>query len=98
MTPRQYQLLEILANSPNSPKNRKQLCEILLCSASMVDKLLLKSVKEGLINFQIIDTRKHRASGMKQYVLEPNPRIRHYSLTDLGKQKIKSHSELSKTT
>lgn len=85
---------KILEKLSESSLTRKQLIESISASISAIDHRLRELQREGLISYQILDARKNRPIGMGAFALEPNPKVRLYSLVD---QKQKSFSDFSKS-
>lgn len=78
LTPSQQAVLD---NLRESPKTRSQVVDSLKrYSSSAVGDAITKLQKYGLVKFEVIDTRRYRRSGSEYFVMEPNPKIRVYSV------------------
>lgn len=96
LTPSQQAVLD---NLQQSPKTKSQVVDSLRSySSSAVGDAITKLQRYGLVKYEVIDTRRHRRSGSEYFVMEPNPKIRVYSVVAQKEGERKQHTESSKNS
>lgn len=71
---------KVLAIIAQQPITRKELILNLGLSTSAIDTHLRILLKEQKIQYEVIDTRNYRASGIGNFVPISNPKVRVYTI------------------
>lgn len=96
LTPSQQAVFD---NLRESPKTRSQVVDSLKSySSSAVGDAITKLQRYGLVKYEVIDTRRYRKSGSEYFVMEPNPKIRVYSVVAQKEEEKKQTPESSKNS